>query len=318
MARRRKPIALREHARLHPPETDHVLVTVSVGPFGEAIALWSSASGREALTARVTEPSGASFPVTTSAHGVRARVVAYAPEPGLDLTVGDLRLAHCHVQPLPGGRVLFVAARCRLGADGAEANAMIVTAEGQVERTGVLGDGIEHVQTTPAGKIWVGYFDEGVYGGNGWHVGSVEPLGAAGMVRFSSRLRPEWRFANGPDPIEECYALNLSGETAWSTYYSRFPIVRVDGDTVTSWPGTGSAAQALIVDGTRCALLGGYAADRDRLLAGDLTRGHFRAYQLILPGNRRLPSNAWVIGRGPHLHVFADTTWYRLDLDDLR
>jgi hypothetical protein len=289
MAKRRKPIMLREHARLQPPEPGQALVTVSAGPADEAIALWSPP------------------------HGVRARVVAYAPKPLLDVTIDDLRLSGCHVQPLPSEHVLLVAAR-RPTPDGTQDNAIVVDAAGNVERTGTLGDGIEHVQTTPSGKIWVGYFDEGIYGGSG--------LGAPGVVRFSGRLRPEWRFPRTTfpgviAPIEDCYALNVSGETVWSSYYSEFPVVRIQQDKVTSWPGTGSAVQALIVDGTRCALLGGYATDRDRLLAGDLTRGHFRAYQLTLPGHRRLPGNAVAVGRGPHLHVFADAVWYRLDLDDL-
>ncbi|WP_176444820.1 hypothetical protein [Paenibacillus herberti] len=32
----------------------------------------------------------------------------------------------------------------------------------------LLGDGIQSVQVTDKGIIWTSYFDEGVFGNNGW------------------------------------------------------------------------------------------------------------------------------------------------------
>ena len=38
-------------------------------------------------------------------------------------------------------------------------------------------------------QVWVGYFDEGIYGNYGWgRAESEEPVGAYGIVRFSSDL----------------------------------------------------------------------------------------------------------------------------------
>ena len=44
-------------------------------------------------------------------------------------------------------------------------------------RTLDLGDASKHVQATPDGHIWVGYFDEAVYGGG---------IGSEGLVCFDS------------------------------------------------------------------------------------------------------------------------------------
>ncbi|MDG4839152.1 hypothetical protein O7631_21755 [Micromonospora sp. WMMD967] len=307
-------VRLRQHATLVPVQAGQVTVSVSVGPHGEAIALWSSTAGREALLGSTLSASGVSRPDSTTRAGVAVQVATYSPQARSVIAVPDLALAHCHVQPLPGGRMLLVGARSRRLAEGVENNAVIVDADGTTVRRGTLGDGIEHVQTTRSGRIWVGYFDEGVCGGSD----GSPPLGAPGIVRFTSRLVPEWHFPDGGvDPIDDCYALNVTGETAWATYYSDFPVVRIAEDTVRSWPGGRTAARALIVDDTRCALIGGYGEHHDRILVGNLDHGHFRRYRLVLPNGRPLPRRTVVIGRGAELHAFVDTTWLRVSLPDL-
>lgn len=313
----RRNVRLRPHGQLTPVDRGDALVTVSVGPHNEAIAMWSTASGRRALQARKTQPGWASFPDPTTDAGVPVHVATYAPQLTSAVRIADLTLAHCHVQPLPEGRILVVGSRCRWRPEGADRNAIIVDPDGTVTRRGALGDGIEHVLATASGKIWVGYFDEGVYGNFGWGGPGPAPIGATGIVRFTEILHPEWHFPTDDlDPIDDCYALNVAGETAWSSYYSGFPVVRIE-NTVRSWPGSGSAANALITDGTRCALVGGYREHHGRMLVGDLDEGHFKPYRLTLPDDRPLPDRARIVGRGADLHVFIDSAWYRLNLADL-
>jgi hypothetical protein len=58
-----------------------------------------------------------------------------------------------------------LARRCRRFPDGShELSTKIYDAKGKLQREFLLGDGIEHVQIDRRGNIWVGYFDEGVYG----------------------------------------------------------------------------------------------------------------------------------------------------------
>ena len=41
--------------------------------------------------------------------------------------------------------------------------------------------------------------------------------------------------ADGEAPIDDCYALNVTGKPPGSCYYSDFPVVRVEDGKVTAW-----------------------------------------------------------------------------------
>jgi hypothetical protein len=236
----------------------------------------------------------------------------------------ELPLAHVTVQPLPQGRILVVGSRATWRPEGPDRNAIVYDADGAVVAEETLGDGIAHVFTTGSGQVWVGYFDEGVYGNLGWNHPGPAPIGDAGLVRFSPDLREEWRFpSHCRQPwgaISDCYALNLAGDTAWTCYYTDFPIVRVRAGAVTAWRNSTSGARALIVDGRNAALLGGYGPDRELLTLGTLGDGEFHVigqYRLVLPDGRPLPARTQAFGRGADLHLVAGDDWYRLDLDHL-
>jgi len=90
--------------------------------------------------------------------------------------------------------------------------------DGLLVREFLLGDGIQDVQATEDGKIWVSYFDEGVYGNFGWgNPGGPSPIGASGLIRFDRAGAIEWEFdppAN-VEPIDDCYALAGIVRTRW-------------------------------------------------------------------------------------------------------
>ena len=140
----------------------------------------------------------------------------------------------------------------------------------------MLGDGIGHVLATSTGQVWVGYFDEGIYGNYGWgRTDSEEPVGAYGIVRFSPDLEPDWHYPKytgvGPwDAISDCYALNVDDTSAWACYDSDFPIVRIRDGAVTGWHNDIKGASALAVAGICVALFGGYGPDYDRLALAEL------------------------------------------------
>ena len=106
-------VRLRQHAELTEVGPDEVVVTVAAGPHDEAVVLWSSRPGRDALRGRTTSTSGVSLPDSVVPGGVAARVVSHSPEVRSVVSIPDLALAHCHVQPLPGDRMLVVGCRCR-------------------------------------------------------------------------------------------------------------------------------------------------------------------------------------------------------------
>lgn len=315
------PVELALHASLVPTGVEDQLVAISAGPNGEAIALWATVAGAEAMRGRTVSPGFASFPDPRTERPVSARVRVYHPSPVRDVAINGLENGYPLVQPLPDDRTLIVGARCRWHADGPERNAIVVDADGGLVADGTLGDGIEEVLATRSGRIWVGYFDEGVFGNFGWGGPGPEPIGSPGIICFASDLVAAWRYPYDADggSIADAYSLNVDGETAWSSYYTDFPIVRIRSDVITTWRGGPSGTRALIVDDDRCALIGGYGADRNRVLVGSLTSEGFvpdRVGVLTLPDGTEL-GHCRIVARGAELHVFVESRWYKLAVADI-
>lgn len=121
-----------------------------------------------------------------------------------------------HVQPFGEGWLLGEARGGRASAyDG----------QGRLQRTLDLGDASNDIQTTPKGKIWVSYFDEGVYGEG--------PGSQQGVVCFDSSGRQIFKYLdfaeeNNLPSIDDCYAINVVSENeVWLSYYSDFPLVSI-------------------------------------------------------------------------------------------
>jgi hypothetical protein len=140
-------------------------------------------------------------------EGATERIVTFEQSAGL-LAV--------NVQPLAGGWLLSEARGGR---------ATLYDRAGASRESIHLGDAIEDVQTTANGKIWVSYFDEGVYGGG---IG-----GQQGLVCFDVAGKPIFKYFDFAEQnklpfIDDCYALNVvSDEEAWLSYYSAFPLVSI-------------------------------------------------------------------------------------------
>jgi hypothetical protein len=175
--------------------------------------------------------------------------------------LADEPLVFRFVQPLPDGLVL-VAPRCRVGREGAEANALVLDAAGRARARFSLGDGIADVRATPDGTIWVAYFDEGIFGRRGASGPGKGPIGAAGLRAFTATGEPRFAYradAAGTEPIRDCYALNVSSDSdAWIYFYDEFPIVRINNGRYHLWHTNVSGATALAVRGKRALLLGDY------------------------------------------------------------
>src|SRR5690242_11812802 len=84
--------------------------------------------------------------------------------------ISDVRLLIPRAELLPGGEILLVGKHSIRQADGStDLNALVVGEDGSPKRRFLLGDGIEDLQTTPEGKIWVSYDDQGTMGDFGQH-----------------------------------------------------------------------------------------------------------------------------------------------------
>ncbi|MCI0689248.1 MAG: hypothetical protein L0Y54_18750, partial [Sporichthyaceae bacterium] len=151
-------VPLRRRGTLEPPRPDLELVSASLGPDLSLIALWTTAlDAQAALSSEVVE-HGQRVPRGRAARPYRA-VLTWHGGTGAAARgptwIDDLDLARPIVQPLPDGGLLMVSARCRMRDGQPEHNAYIYGAHGFVERSGSVGDGIEDVQVSASGRIWI-------------------------------------------------------------------------------------------------------------------------------------------------------------------
>jgi len=222
------------------------------------------------------------------------------------------------IAALPDGRILVVGSRTEWREGLPEDNASVYAADGSLDRAGCLGDGIEHVQASADGDIWVGYFDEGIYGNLRWAGPGPHPI--AGIVRFSLELQGTWGYPfEEQEPIDDCYALNVTDDDdVWACPYSSFDVVRIRDGDVRSWSNEVEGARALVVSGDSVGLFGGYDKDRDRLVIGSLDDEKLEVNatgRLTMPDGRRLPEDTFVVGRGAELHALVSSEWFSWSLD---
>ena len=130
-----------------------------------------------------------------------------------------------YAQPMQNGEWLLVQARA-IGSE--DRNGHVFDRHGRLIRSIFLDDGIEDVQTTESGEIWVSYFDEGIFGGGRYSQNGLVCFGSDGTPRLAFNSEITDRF--GVPDICDCYALNVceNGDT-WTSYYTDFPIVKFRG-----------------------------------------------------------------------------------------
>jgi len=261
------------------------------------------------------QPGWASFPRTRS-DGEYSAILSVCDAYGeQEFHLPTLNAAFPKVQLLPNDEILVVAPRCQRFQDGThELNAKIYDPAGKLQREFLLGDGIEHVQIDRRGNIWVGYFDEGVYGNYGWGHG-LSRLGAAGLSCFNDQGEKLWDYQppSGVDAISDCYALNVSRDGIWAYYYSGFPFVRIDSNwDIRAWKTQAGGGREFAAHGKQILVYGGYGerkTDCKLLRLGTETADPIAQVKLLLPEDVDL-SHATVIGRDNALHIFSSSDWY--------
>jgi hypothetical protein len=276
-------------------------LAVGVGPDDIAVTAWPPPAGEHGVVVTSHDGNG---PYSTERYRSQVLPTVSTIEIATSLTVS-------HIQPMPGGKILIARARTR-GTDNAE----VWAGNGRPEHAGLIGDAIEHLLTTPSGAIWAGYFDEGIFG--------TKPPAVHGLVRFTPDLTIDWAYPQRERPvIDDCYALNVTGETATMCAYSAFHLITVIGDQVRDHrqvPRRG--AHRLLTAGERAALIGGYGPEYDLITPLRITPTgvvpHGPQRRLVQPDGLEIPRGR-AICRGPDLHLFPrdSTAWYRLSLDDI-
>jgi hypothetical protein len=295
------------------------IIASNVAANGEAVLLTVAPKFEKAAFGREERKGFAVFPFSKAKRHYPATVIRFSgSEVVQKCELTEVEIAFPSVQPLPDGEVLLVGGRCHYRDGDPEENALVFNRDGKIQRRFVLGDGINGVQATDEGMIWVSYFDEGVFGNYGWN----QPMGASGLICFDSTGRIVWEFAPpaGFDSICDCYALNVAKNAVWVCYYTDFPLVKIDSDKrVQGWKNGVGGASALAVDDEHVLLWGGYGANHSRCIVqniGNEALEHPREIEVGLPAGYEL-MGAKVMGRGSTLHVFAGNSWFTFDIEQI-
>ncbi|MGW8726333.1 hypothetical protein ACWGNF_09980 [Streptomyces sp. NPDC055808] len=279
--------ALVPYAHLPRAHHAHHVLTSTVDVFGTAHWL---------LADRAPQPGGDALPFD-------ALVVSVHPGGDVELTeLSAVRARWPHLDRLPDGGFVVAASRARRYEDADQVQ--VFDALGREASSFSVGDAIEHLLVDEAGHIWVGHFDEN----------------PAGIRRWSPTGHIYWTSDGASIPgLFDCYALNVSGTTAWACTYTDFPLVEIRPDRpVRVWPNQVRGAKALAIHGERVAFYGGYGEEVDRLTRGELTEASVEPTDvglLTLP-NGHLPGRRRAVSRGSRIYVQAEpfTAWGVVDL----
>ncbi len=212
---------------------------------------------------------------------------------------------------LADGRWIVVAPRARDG----EENGRIYTADGQPDGQISLGDGIANLLCAPDGTIWVGYFDEGVFGYSDEN--GNPPVSSGGIVQFDATGTVLWSFNDQASDdlfVSDAYATTLAGNDLWTSYYSAFPIACVSDGKPRFWSNTAAGAKAIAVADDLAMLVGGYEEDRNRVVVMKL--GGEDSHEIArLTYTPAIPHTAHLLqGQGDTLHLVSDGVWSRVSL----
>lgn len=160
------------------------------------------------------------------------------------------------VQPI-GENILLLGSRAKKYANGdTDKNAVIIDKNGEFVREMCFGDGIQDCLTTADGKIFVSYFDEGIFGNCGWSMSDA--IGRSGLNMFDEYGNINW---SADSQIDDCYAMNVDDDNnLWYYYYSEFLIVKTDLYTQKVFDPHISGANSLLISADQSGIIidGGY------------------------------------------------------------
>lgn len=296
------------------------LVRKAVGNDGSLLFLFVEQSGSPFLVGTRQQGMGV-FERTQADVPVRLRLLKVTSETSQSIELPHLDLTFPLVDVFPDGRVLVATPRCEWRGEGDyDPNGVIIQPDvGQMTRI-LLGDGISATQIDSLGRIWVSYFDEGVFGNFGWGGrGGPAPIGSSGLACFAASGEEIWRFPEDAIyQISDCYALNVSGVDAAIFFYTDFPICKISGDyELAYWRTKLAGCHTFAMSEAEVLFSGQYndppdAAYLARFAPGELA--NTRRVRLLMPdGSTR--SGGELLGRGKYLYHFDSDSAYCLSLD---
>jgi len=154
------------------------------------------------------------------------------------------------IQPIDGNFLLLGARATQYRDGSADQNAIIIDRFGNQIQSFCLGDGIENCIVDSQNNIVTSYFDEGIFGNNGWN----DPLGANGIVKWSKAGEKLWENEN--HAICDCYAMNIDdNDDLWFYYYTDFLLVKTNYQSEVTYNPQTKGSHGVLLSQSQTALL---------------------------------------------------------------
>lgn len=288
---------------------DRLITTLGIGPLGDVIMLLVDPQQLTGGILEFREP-GRYFISKQPPHGYDATVLRYLDTGITPIELTSLDSSFLKIQPLPDGGVLLAPAIPPRGIPSL-GNSIQFDSSGQIIRRLYIGIRIRDMQVDLAQRIWVSFFDEGIFSG--------DPISCFGLVCFSLEGDMLWHYSppDGFGPYDDSEALNVTSDDVWLYYSSSYPIMRIGRQYYPQgWHNTFHYADAMAVAYPHVLLLGGQKEDQNRCILQTIDGDRLvnpRRLDLRLPGGVRV-NPSWVTGRDAVLHAIVGTRWYRFDL----
>lgn len=304
------------------PDAEAAIVGTSVDANGNAIVLTANKNDQAKAFAKEAQGVGI-FPKSHSASDLAFSLVVQREAGAETINLPPMNITFPYVDLFSDGGCVLVGARSSWRSKhDFDLNGALIERGTKVAKRVCFGDGIESLGIDGKDRIWISYFDEGVFGNFGWSHTGPTGLGAGGVNCFDRTGELLWQHnrEDASEHIDDCYAMNVSPFGVWFYFYSAFKIASIkESYSVEYFDTPISGSDSFVTDGHRFVFSSQYDEPVTTFHATNLHRGklvHRRKLSLSLPA-RINADQIKMKARGDKLHVFTDKDWIVYDLRSL-
>lgn len=304
------------------PDATASIVATSVDANGNALILTANKDDQAKASAKETRGIGI-FPKSRSASDLAFSLVVQSDAGADTISLPATNITFPHVDLFSDGGCALVGARSSWRSkNDFDLNGALIERESKDAKSVCFGDGIENVGIDGKDRIWISYFDEGVFGNFGWSHPGPTGLGAGGINCFDRTGELLWQHnrEDATEHVDDCYAMNVSPLGVWFYFYTAFKVARVKEDFSVEYFDTPiSGSHSFVTDGHRFVFSSQYREPATTLHATNLYKGklvHRRKLSLSLPAGINA-DQIKMTARGDKLHVFTDNDWIVYDMMSL-
>jgi len=298
-----------------------VVAAQSVSAAGTGLFFFVEKGAYEDIFSRTTNAGGASFPNTKTAVPYHGLLIKIGPDYQEQTKIEGLDVTNPMIDLFPSGDIVIVGPRaCRYRDGSTDLNCIVYSAQGALLRSFLVGDGVQDAFADRLGRIWVSYFDEGIFGNLGWgNEDDAKPMGSSGLNCFDKYGKVIWNFnqANSGETLVDCYAMNVDGAKTWIYFLDGFPLFEIADDFQTRrWDVGLEGCGSLAVSETRLLFTGQYNDSPGTVYIAHWKNdsiGQFRKTRLVKPDGRPT-AKASLVCRGSILNYFDDEGWFQFAL----